>query len=43
MSGYCSTGRVARPINPARSMIMEMTDDSIGLSMNVLSVIKLPP
>ena len=25
------------------SMIMEMTDDNIGLSMNVLSVIKQPP
>ena len=37
MSGYCSIGRVARPMQPARTMTIEITLDSTGRSMNTFN------
>ena len=39
MSGYCSTGSVARPIRPAITITIDMTDANTGRSMKCLSVI----
>ena len=39
MSGYCSTGSVARPIRPPITITMDMTDASTGRSIKCFSVI----
>ena len=43
MSGYCSMGRLLKPITPNIRMSTEMAHDRMGLSIKVFSFIMSPP
>jgi hypothetical protein len=39
MSGYCSIGKLEILINPSNNIMMEITVESTGLSINVFNII----